>query len=660
DELRGAGVPVIDSPEATPFEPDLIHGQHNLETLVALTCFQKCPAVYSWQNRTTHDLPPLHSRSSRYVSGFALTDKAAEEAGLTRDKCLQLPAPVALSDDLSSAKRGPHFRKAAFLGDLTTPQLKDICEVLGIDFDERPTELGEDHDLVFASGRFAIEALAAGYPVVLAGPEGVGAAVTEDIYDDLRSTQFVPTTRLGIEDALDVALASLRMNDNLGVARRIRKDYDYDKSLSDWIRLYKEAVQERPARVNARREQREVAQFLQRLAVREDEQERQVQAVVGVLRELLNDWSQGKPAPSNQGALKTILADGIFSPSVWEEVEEPRESRKPKIAPPKSGRLKPGAEFRLAVDWVLYQGARFGKTVLKYTPISCATALGRFAGEMAYWFCFRQRRIAIDSLRRAFPDREEVELHWLAHENFRRLGENRLCGAKALCMSGDDAQQLFEISGVENLGTENPLFAMAQLGNLELYAHTASALGEFEAVTTYKPNKWPRCNRLIRQLRENTGGHYIELGSDSSRLSHAMLNPGRALGLTTDIPAADGQKTVEVSLFGQTCHISPAPVTLARRFGCRLHVATCFRSRFGRWRFEFSPEISIYDERGSLRSNTEVMQDIYSIFENAIDRDPANWNWTQPRFAAASETRKSVDEEDVPQMLDVSPSVGAS
>lgn len=61
--LRAAGLTVIEDPAACPFTPDLIHSQHHLETMAALTAWPHAPGLYflhgygPWEER-----PPLHPR----------------------------------------------------------------------------------------------------------------------------------------------------------------------------------------------------------------------------------------------------------------------------------------------------------------------------------------------------------------------------------------------------------------------------------------------------------------------------------------------------------------------------------------------------------------------------------------------------------------------
>ena len=87
-ELRAATVPVIDDLEALGAAPDLIHGQHHLETMTAILRFPGVPAIYvchgwaPWQ-----EAPPRSPRILRYVAvDHACRDRLVFEHGISEER----------------------------------------------------------------------------------------------------------------------------------------------------------------------------------------------------------------------------------------------------------------------------------------------------------------------------------------------------------------------------------------------------------------------------------------------------------------------------------------------------------------------------------------------------------------------------------------------
>src|SRR5579872_4660090 len=69
DELRSLSVPVVDDLSTVVEPPDLVHGQHHLETMTALLHFPDTPAVYFRHGPVPwEEWPPRFPRLLRYVT----------------------------------------------------------------------------------------------------------------------------------------------------------------------------------------------------------------------------------------------------------------------------------------------------------------------------------------------------------------------------------------------------------------------------------------------------------------------------------------------------------------------------------------------------------------------------------------------------------------
>src|SRR5690348_10031204 len=69
DDLRAISIPVVDDLGKLVEPPDLIHGQHHLETMTALLHFPAVPAVYFQHGpRPWEETAPRFPRILRYVT----------------------------------------------------------------------------------------------------------------------------------------------------------------------------------------------------------------------------------------------------------------------------------------------------------------------------------------------------------------------------------------------------------------------------------------------------------------------------------------------------------------------------------------------------------------------------------------------------------------
>lgn len=193
DLLQKSGIPVAGHPWIGSFQPDLIHGHGNLETLTAMLGHPDVPAVFfSPGSAGWREHAPLHPRIHRYLTGSA-AGKAwlVRERGVAPDRIAILPEWVDFSA-LGPPRRVPPKPRTALFADPAEGReerlARQACEELGIHFETisslagksslRPGELYPRYDLVFARGKSLLEALAAGCAAIPVSPGRIGELVT--------------------------------------------------------------------------------------------------------------------------------------------------------------------------------------------------------------------------------------------------------------------------------------------------------------------------------------------------------------------------------------------------------------------------------------------------------------------------------------------------
>lgn len=200
EELRREGIAVADHPFAGSFRPDMIHGQGSLEAMIAILAHPGVPAVFLTQGGGAwRDEPPLHPRIFRY-----LATTVGARAFLQRER--NLP-PGRVSDlpelvdtrGVGEPKRVPIRPVTALYCDSLSGVAREgsmlgrACLELGIRLDTlsdlagRTTGRVEDllprYDLVFASGRTVLQALAAGCGVVPVSQGSFGDLITVENWE---------------------------------------------------------------------------------------------------------------------------------------------------------------------------------------------------------------------------------------------------------------------------------------------------------------------------------------------------------------------------------------------------------------------------------------------------------------------------------------------
>lgn len=262
-ELRAATVPVVDNLDAIGSPPDLIHGQHHVETMSALLRFPNTPAVFichgwlPWE-----ETPPKHPRILRYVAvDDTCFDRLVAESGIPEERVCVILNSVDLEEFLprtplpakparalvfsNGAKESTHLgavREACRRSGLT-------LDVIGADagnVSTRPQEVLGQYDIVFAKARCALEAMAIGSAVVLCDIKGAGPMVTAGELDRLRRLNFgVRTLREKIgPDVLEREIARYDPGDAAAVSQRIRHTAGREAAIDQLVALYDDVRRE--------------------------------------------------------------------------------------------------------------------------------------------------------------------------------------------------------------------------------------------------------------------------------------------------------------------------------------------------------------------------------------------------------------------------------
>jgi len=304
--LREATVPVIADLDKISSPPDIIHGQHHVETMTALAHFHNAPAVFfchGW--RPWEERPPRHPRIYRYVAvDDTCRDRLLFEGGISEERTRVLLNAL----DLERFRPRPPLpekpRRALVFSNSVldyVPVVREACARTGLSLDVageyngnllgEPEKVLAEYDLVFAKARCALEALAVGASVVLCDAAGAGPLVTSLEVARLRRLNF-GIRALGEELRPDVLVREIERYDAADaaeVSRRIRAEADQEQSFDETLALYEEAIAEHArAPRDAAGEGRAVAEYL-RWVMSDIRRERHVMSnsPLGRLRERL-------------------------------------------------------------------------------------------------------------------------------------------------------------------------------------------------------------------------------------------------------------------------------------------------------------------------------------------------------------------------------------
>ncbi len=293
------------------------------------------------------------------------------------------------------------------------------------------------------------------------------------------------------------------------------------------------------------------------------------------------------------------------------------------------------------MDTLLYLIVRPGLWLLQRLPLRMVARLGRVGGAMAWALDLRHRRVAFRNMSLALgAEKSPQEIAKLVKETFRRIGENFAAAVKTVGMPGEGIREVLTVEGSEHLRGGNGqasgsrVVAIGHFGNFELYAKANHFVSGLQFATTYRALRQPSMNRLLQQLRSQSGCLYFERRTEGRALRDALSQQSIVVGLLAD--QHGGDKGLWLPFLGRECSVNPAPAVFALRYHLPLHVAICYRVGLAQWRIEISPEIPTQQD-GRTRSVEEISLDVNRALEVGVRRDPANWFWVHNRWKPRSE-----------------------
>ncbi len=260
EELRAERITVVDRLKALDMVPDIIHGHHTWETMAAIARFPDIPAIFVGHDATAwHDTPPRLPQIGRYVAvDHTLRDRFIDRHGIHLDQVTVVANPINFD---RFCNRGPLPRRprralqiSGYSGLSERAEIEAACVAREIHLDSvgqhfgnattKPETLLADYDLVFAKGRCAFEAAAAGTAVVVCDTWGCGPMLSSRFLD---TAHGILAGRNMMSETLCRATLLQRIDeydpdDAAKVSWRIRQTFDAESVADRFVEIYREVI----------------------------------------------------------------------------------------------------------------------------------------------------------------------------------------------------------------------------------------------------------------------------------------------------------------------------------------------------------------------------------------------------------------------------------
>jgi len=268
-------------------------------------------------------------------------------------------------------------------------------------------------------------------------------------------------------------------------------------------------------------------------------------------------------------------------------------------------------------------------------PLGVAKRLGAFIGSLGFVLARGERRKALASLQRAFPEKSDAERLAIARASFKHLGTcaGELCQLKRIdpvidryVELPDTSRQVLDAALAAKKGV---VFVSGHVGNFELLARRIAMAG-YPCQTIAKEASDPRTTALIQKVRESGKLKVIWRGQEGG-VRHMLraLKEGEILGLLIDQDTK--VQGVFVDFFGEKAFTPRAAADFALRTGAAVVMGFALRRDDGGHRLELTrlPVSPTGDRDADAVALTQAMT---RSIEDAIRRAPETWVWMHQRW----------------------------
>jgi Kdo2-lipid IVA lauroyltransferase/acyltransferase len=278
---------------------------------------------------------------------------------------------------------------------------------------------------------------------------------------------------------------------------------------------------------------------------------------------------------------------------------------------------------------------RFLGWLLSRIPYRLLHAIGAMLGTLV-WLLGIRRRVVLENLRLAFPDKTEGERRDIARRTYRNLGLMIPDFARLPYLRKEELEAIFVYDGWElferaSARGKGVIACTAHFGNFEVLAAAHTLRGTPVTMISRQMGK-SGANDFWRALRTRSGVEdlVVTKGSTLAAAVRAM-KAGRFLGYVIDQNQAL-RHAIFPTFFGVPAATAPTPAVLAMRTGAAVIFVVSYPLGDGRHRVVFEGPLDPPQTGDRDRDVLAFMQDLNDRLERYVRAHPEHWYWLHRRW----------------------------
>lgn len=276
--------------------------------------------------------------------------------------------------------------------------------------------------------------------------------------------------------------------------------------------------------------------------------------------------------------------------------------------------------------------------LLALLPKGTGAAIGRRAVPLALRLSRRRRRLLVENLSRAFPEKGREEIHRIARQSVENLGAAFFEFLEVSRWQPEDVRARVGYEGVEHFEAARArgrgvILLSAHFGSWELGALAAGLIDE-PISSVVRPLDNARLEAEIARRRTRFGNRVIAKKEALREMLRAMRQ-NETVAILLDQNVMPGE-AIFVPFFGRLAATTPSVALLQRKTGAAVVPVFTSPAEGGSWLLRFEKPILAEEfasgEGGRAEQVRRATARYAEVTEAAIRRQPEAWLWLHDRW----------------------------
>jgi KDO2-lipid IV(A) lauroyltransferase len=287
--------------------------------------------------------------------------------------------------------------------------------------------------------------------------------------------------------------------------------------------------------------------------------------------------------------------------------------------------------MRHRLEYVAFQIVRWAVLAL---PLKSAQRLGGYLGDAAFRLASSRRRIALENLKNAFPEKSDAELAAIARGAFRNYGITLIELLWFPHVTDDLLRKLIVLKNPEVIARghaagKGMVMLSGHFGNWELIAFGVARMTGIPFSIIVQTQSNTLIDRVINRHRCLLGNNVIPMGM-SVRGIIKTLSEGGVVAIAPD--QSGPMEGAFVDFFGRSVATHQGPAAFALRGGAPLQMGFMVRKADGTYEVTLEEVPSSDLKEASELNIVELTRRHPALLEKGIRLYPDHWLWMHRRW----------------------------